>query len=141
MLLGPGAQLFPSHSSPPFAQASEDGGLGWIGVGDWRKVPLLERLGGRGFLFSFCLGFVFVFCLFLFCCSIVFGVVLVFVFKVSSVVCFFCVFVCFVCFVCLCWSVFVVFVFSCCVFWGLLLFCSLCRWSGLGVVLVLSLFH
>ena len=44
---------FPSHPSPPFAQVSEEGGLGWIGLGDWRKVPLLERLGGRGFLFSF----------------------------------------------------------------------------------------
>ena len=52
---------FPSHPSPPFAQVSEEGGLGWIGVGDWRKVPLLERLGGRVFLFFFCLGIVFVF--------------------------------------------------------------------------------
>ena len=53
VLLGPRAQLsslfgFPSHPSPPFAQVSEEGGLGWIGVGDWRKVPLLERLGGKG---------------------------------------------------------------------------------------------
>ena len=87
---------FPSHPSPPFSQVSEEGGLGWIGVGDWRKVPLLERLGGKG---------VFVFLLFRFC---------------------FCFSVCF-CFVV--------------VFFGFILFCSLCCWSGLGVVLVLSLFH
>ena len=47
-VLGPSCPLW-----FPFAQVSEEGGLGWIGVGDWRKVPLLERLGGRGVLFSF----------------------------------------------------------------------------------------
>ena len=59
---------FPSHPSPPFAQVSEEGGLGWIGLGDWRKVPLLERLGGGCFLlFRFC-----------FCFSVCFCVVVVF---------------------------------------------------------------
>ena len=52
VLLGPRAQLsslvFLPTPALPFAQVSEEGGLGWIGVGDWRKVPLLERLGGKG---------------------------------------------------------------------------------------------
>ena len=52
VLLGPRAQLsslvFLPTPAPPFAQVSEEGGLGWIRVGDWRKVPLLERLGGKG---------------------------------------------------------------------------------------------
>ena len=52
---------FPSHPSPPFAHVSEEGGLGWIGVGDWRKVPLLERFGGQGVFCFFGLGFVFVY--------------------------------------------------------------------------------
>ena len=37
--------------------------------------------------------------------------------------------------------VFLFFFFVLLCFLGLFLFCSLCCWSGLGVVLVLSLFH
>ena len=94
-------------------------------MGDWRKVPLLESLGGGCFLlFRFCFWFVcFVFVLLLdwfWCCSDFLF------FRVSSFVCFFGVVVCY-CLFCL----FVLECFCClfCVFllcfWGLCLFCSL----------------
>ena len=131
MLLEPG---FPSHPSPPFAHVSEEGGLGWVGVGDWRKVPLLESLGGEGFfvflLFRFC------FVSFLFCCWIVFGVVPVFVFQG------FFNYLCFLCFWLLLFVLLLVlecFVFSCAFLCFVVCFvfvlCVGC--SGLGVVLVL----
>ena len=125
----------PSHPSPPFANPSEEGGLGWVGVGDWRKVPLLESIGGKGggvlfllFRFCFCF-FCFVFVLLLDCfwsCSF---------FRISSIVVV-------VFFLCFCLVLFVLFVsvgvFLCflVVFVVLLLFFFVC-WSGLGVVLVL----
>ena len=132
---------FPSHPSPPFAQVSEEGGLGWIGVGDWRKVPLLERLGGKG---------VFVFLLFKFPSHpnppfaqvseegglgwIGVGdwrkVPLLERLGGEGFFVFFC--LSFALFLCL---------FLFCFFLGLFLFCSLCCWNGLGVVLVVSLFR
>ena len=85
--------------------------------------------GGKGVLFFLRLGFVWVF-LFVF-------VLLLDCFWCQLFVCFFC-FCLFCLFVLECFGCFCVFLL--CVF-GLLLFCSLYCWSGLGVVLVLSLFH
>ena len=134
---------FPSHPSPPFAHVSDQGGLGWAGVGDWRKAPFLESLGGgEFFLFFFSLGFVFVlFVLFLFCFCFVVGLVLVFFLFLFCQGFFICLLLVLlfvlVCFVCLCWSVFVVFMFSCCVFGVYVCFVLCVCWTGLGVVLVL----
>ena len=105
--------------------------------GGLEEGSLAGEFGGEGFS-CFCLDFVFVsFALFLFCCWIVFGVVLVFVFQgfFSCLFLFVFLFV-LVCFVCLSWSVSVAFVFSCCVL-GLFCFVLCVCWSGLGVVLVL----
>ena len=95
----------------------------WHFVGRFLLVYLGLEGFGVFFLFVvfvlvFCLDFV-LFVLFLFCCWIVFGVVLVFVF--GGLFCFFVFFflggglffLVFVCFVCLCWSVLV---FYSCVF-------------------------
>ena len=94
-----------------------------------------ELGGGRFcFVFFFCLGFVCgLFALFLFCCWIGFGVVLIFGFSgFPHLFVFLVLLFVLVCFVCLCWSR-----FCCCFcvfllcFWGLCLFCSLCllEWS------------
>ena len=83
---------------------------------------------GGGGLFFFCLGFVFVFfALFLFCCWIVFGVVLFLVFQ-GFFNC--CCFLCFVWFCLFCLLVLECFCVSCCVF----LFCFCFFFVFVGVV-------
>ena len=95
-------------------------------MGDWKKVPLLEIFLGVEFFLVFLLGFVFVlFALFLFCCWIGFGVVLVCVFSGSlQLFVFWGVFVCF-CLFCLfvCVGVFLLFLCFLVVFFGIG-FCS-----------------
>ena len=117
-------------------------------IGGWLVLVSLG-LEGLGvfcvscFGFFFCLGFVFVyFALFLLCCWIFLGVLLVFVLGGLFCFFFFLVLVLFVLVysVCLCWDGFIVFVFSCCVFWFVFVLLFVFCWSGLGVVLVFILF-
>ena len=97
---------------PSLCPCFRRGRVGWVGVGDWSKVPLVESLrawGGEGFLVVFFSFLLFRLLDWFWCCSCFCfsGFLQLFVsFVFLSVL---------VCFVCLCWSVFVIFVCSCCV--------------------------